>query len=62
MIESVCTGFVFGKRPDGTRTFQGPIAVTIISMPSGGATGQRSVGVPGTGLANRATSRERSGA
>jgi hypothetical protein len=24
MIESVCTGFVFGKRPDGTRTTSGP--------------------------------------
>ena len=24
MIESVCTGFVFGRRPDGTRTVSGP--------------------------------------
>jgi hypothetical protein len=24
MMESVCTGFVFGKRPDGTSAVSGP--------------------------------------
>ena len=51
MIQPVCTGFVVGTRPDGTRI------ATIRSMPSGGATGQRSSGA-GTGIANGPTSRE----
>jgi hypothetical protein len=62
MIESVCTGFVFGKRPDGTRTVSGPDCrhdhIDAVRRRHRPAIGRG----PGTGLANRATSRERSGA